>query len=277
MAARKIAEEGIVLLKNNNKILPVNIGSLNRILVVGENAVKMMSRDGGSSEAKSKYEVVPLEGIRKYVADRIEVDYQPGYSSTASKSVNDSLHTEAVKAANIALYELEKKKQKETEAAAKQAAKEQEKQRRQQVEDYEDGIAQMEAEDERWNEQQRRNGQITENDFIYSLSARAQRYRQYADEVLQIDYMTEEERSELRQKYLNLAAQAEEQVAREQRQAAELASRAQHAAEKARRHAEHAAERAQRHADHLAEKAQRHADHAAERAQRHDDRHDSRD
>lgn len=117
---------------------------------------------------------------------------------------------EAVKAANIALYELEKKKQKETEAAAKQAAKEQEKQRRQQVGDYEDGIAQMEAEDERWNEQQRRSGQITENDFIYSLSARAQRYRQYADEVLQIDYMTEEERSELRQKYLNLAAQAEE-------------------------------------------------------------------
>ena len=36
MAARKIAEEGIVLLKNNNKILPVNIGSLNRILVVEE-------------------------------------------------------------------------------------------------------------------------------------------------------------------------------------------------------------------------------------------------
>ena len=107
MAARKIAEEGIVLLKNNNKILPVNIGSLNRILVVGENAVKMMSRDGGSSEAKSKYEVVPLEGIRKYVAGRIEVDYQPGYSSTASKSVNDSLHTEAVKAAkgaDIVLY-----------------------------------------------------------------------------------------------------------------------------------------------------------------------------
>lgn len=29
-------------------------------------------------KAKSKYEVVPLEGIRKYVADRIEVDYQRG-------------------------------------------------------------------------------------------------------------------------------------------------------------------------------------------------------
>lgn len=102
MAARRIAEDGIVLLKNNRNILPLNIESLDRILVVGENAVKMMSRDGGSSEAKSKYEVVPLEGIRKYAANRIEINYQPGYSSAASKAVNDSLHAEAVKAAKNA-------------------------------------------------------------------------------------------------------------------------------------------------------------------------------
>lgn len=107
IAARKIAEEGIVLLKNNKNILPLNVESLKRILVVGENAVKMMSRDGGSSEAKSKYEIVPLEGIRRYVGNRAKIDYQPGYSSTASKSVNDSLYTEAIKAAknaDIILY-----------------------------------------------------------------------------------------------------------------------------------------------------------------------------
>lgn len=102
MASRRIAEEGIVLLKNNKNILPLNIESLKNILVVGENATKMMSRDGGSSEAKSKYEVVPLEGIRKYVAGRAKVEYQPGYSSVASESVNDSLHAEAVKAAKSA-------------------------------------------------------------------------------------------------------------------------------------------------------------------------------
>ena len=116
---------------------------------------------------------------------------------------------EAVKAANIALYELEKKQQKEAEAAAKQAAKEAEKQRKQQVTDYKNGIAQMEAEDARWNEVQRANGQISENDFIYSLSEKARRYRAYADEVLQIDYMTEEERLQLRQQYLEAAADAE--------------------------------------------------------------------
>ncbi len=99
LAARRIAEEGIVLLKNSKNILPLNIQSYKRILVVGENAVKMMSRDGGSSETKSKYEVVPLESIRKYVANRIQIDYQPGYSSTASEAVNDSLKIEAIKAA----------------------------------------------------------------------------------------------------------------------------------------------------------------------------------
>lgn len=102
MAARRIAEDGIVLLKNNNNILPLSIESIDRILVVGENAVKMMSRDGGSSEVKSKYEVVPFEGIRKYAAHKIRIDYQPGYSSTAATSVNDSLQAEAVKAAKNA-------------------------------------------------------------------------------------------------------------------------------------------------------------------------------
>lgn len=100
LAARRIAEEGIVLLKNDRRILPLNAASLNNILIVGENAMKRMSRDGGSSETKSKYEVTPFDGICKYAANRIKITYQPGYSSAASEAVNDSLHAEAVKAAN---------------------------------------------------------------------------------------------------------------------------------------------------------------------------------
>lgn len=106
-AARRIAEEGIVLLKNDRRILPLSAESLTHLLVVGENAVKRMSRDGGSSETKSKYEVTPFDGICKYAANRIRIDYQPGYSSVASKAVNDSLHAEVVKAAkgaDLVLY-----------------------------------------------------------------------------------------------------------------------------------------------------------------------------
>ena len=42
-AARQIAEEGIVLLQNRNNVLPINTQKAKRVLVVGENAIKMMT------------------------------------------------------------------------------------------------------------------------------------------------------------------------------------------------------------------------------------------
>ena len=51
-AARKIAQEGIVLLKNERSLLPLDLSKTQRILVVGENAIKMMTVGGGSSSLK---------------------------------------------------------------------------------------------------------------------------------------------------------------------------------------------------------------------------------
>ena len=56
-AARRIAEEGIVLLKNAGDVLPVNLAQTRKIVVVGENAVKMMTVGGGSSSLKVQREV----------------------------------------------------------------------------------------------------------------------------------------------------------------------------------------------------------------------------
>jgi beta-glucosidase len=79
-AGRAIAEGGIVLLQNNNNALPVEPDKTASILVVGENAVKMMTIGGGSSSLKAKYEIVPLEGLKaRYGADHIK--YMRGYSS----------------------------------------------------------------------------------------------------------------------------------------------------------------------------------------------------
>lgn len=50
--ARKIAEEGIVLLKNENHFFPIEKGRYQKIAVIGENAVKQLSLGGGSSELK---------------------------------------------------------------------------------------------------------------------------------------------------------------------------------------------------------------------------------
>ena len=60
-AARTIAEEGIVLLKNERDNLPI-AADAKRILVVGENAIKMMTVGGGSSSLKVKY--LPLEVLK---------------------------------------------------------------------------------------------------------------------------------------------------------------------------------------------------------------------
>lgn len=60
--ARRIADEGIVLLKNDNKVLPIK-GDKKKILVAGENAIKVMTVGGGSSSLKVQHETSPLEGI----------------------------------------------------------------------------------------------------------------------------------------------------------------------------------------------------------------------
>jgi beta-glucosidase len=78
-AARQIAEEGIVLLKNDRQVLPVDLSRTKKILVVGENAIKMMTIGGGSSSLKAKYEISPLDGIKNKVGSAAAVDYARGY------------------------------------------------------------------------------------------------------------------------------------------------------------------------------------------------------
>lgn len=81
--ARRVAEEGIVLLKNDNRLLPVVPGRYRRIAVIGENASRSLTVGGGSSELKVKYEVSPLEGIRAMYGASAVV-YSKGYSSGPS-------------------------------------------------------------------------------------------------------------------------------------------------------------------------------------------------
>ena len=82
-AARKIAGEGVVLLKNDRNILPIPAGA--RILVVGENAIKMMTVGGGSSSLKVQREVLPLDGMRERFQ---HVDYARGYVGDTIQSYN---------------------------------------------------------------------------------------------------------------------------------------------------------------------------------------------
>ena len=87
-AGRKIAEEGIVLLQNNGNVLPIDLNKAKKIAVIGENAIKMMTVGGGSSSLKVKYEVSPLDGLKKRVGTSAEVVYARGYVGDASGNYN---------------------------------------------------------------------------------------------------------------------------------------------------------------------------------------------
>lgn len=94
-AARKIAGEGIVLLKNSpfsdlsskNKkaqkpLLPLDLAKYKKVLVVGENAIKMMTVGGGSSSLKVQRELVPLDGLQEVVKSKYpacQLEYARGY------------------------------------------------------------------------------------------------------------------------------------------------------------------------------------------------------
>lgn len=87
-AARKIAGEGIVLLRNSHNVLPIDTNKAKKVLVVGENAVKMMTVGGGSSSLKVQHEVSPLDGLRSRLGNNIEVIYERGYVGDVTGAYN---------------------------------------------------------------------------------------------------------------------------------------------------------------------------------------------
>ena len=73
--AGKVADEAIVLLKNQGNLLPLDPAKLKTIAVIGPNADKV--RLGGYS-ARPPYFVTVLDGIRKRLGGRVTVDYAEG-------------------------------------------------------------------------------------------------------------------------------------------------------------------------------------------------------
>jgi len=78
-ACRQIGDEGIILLKNDRALLPLQSARYRHILVVGENATRSLTKGGGSSELKTLRDISPLQALRELYGDRI--DYAQGYLS----------------------------------------------------------------------------------------------------------------------------------------------------------------------------------------------------
>jgi len=98
--ALKIAEEAIVLLKNESKILPLAKNKIKTIAVIGANADRKNGYGGGSSQVKALYEVTPLAGIKNIITNsNINVLYARGYTIERNATANNTLIAEAVAAA----------------------------------------------------------------------------------------------------------------------------------------------------------------------------------
>lgn len=76
LLAREVARKGIVLLKNNGGLLPLQ--GIRRLAVLGRLAETPSTGDGGSSNTRPPYVVTPLEGLRAAMGEGVTLDYDDG-------------------------------------------------------------------------------------------------------------------------------------------------------------------------------------------------------
>ena len=77
-AVKQCAEESVILLKNEEHILPISPEKVKTVAVIGPNAVIQHAFGGGSAEIRALYEITPLLGIKKLLGGNVRVSYAPG-------------------------------------------------------------------------------------------------------------------------------------------------------------------------------------------------------
>ena len=100
--ALKVAEEGIVLLKNEDHLLPFDQKKVKTIAVIGASADRKNAGAGGSSQVPALFEITPLQGIRDLVGPRVRVVYAPGYRIARDFHADPAMIQQAVEAARKA-------------------------------------------------------------------------------------------------------------------------------------------------------------------------------
>ena len=96
---RKVASESIVLLKNDNGLLPIDKTKVKKVAIVGGNARAMILSGGGSAALKPSCFVSPYDGIVNALGKDVEVTYSEGARGTtifADLSLTRAYHTYAI-------------------------------------------------------------------------------------------------------------------------------------------------------------------------------------
>ena len=88
-AVLDVARESMILLKNEDQVLPLQAESGCKVAVIGVNAAAIHSNGGGSAEIKALYEISPLMGIKKLLGGNVKVSYAPGYVIPDKKETSE--------------------------------------------------------------------------------------------------------------------------------------------------------------------------------------------
>lgn len=106
-----VASESIILLKNEENILPLNPGSVNTIAVIGDNATQTLASGGFGAGVKAQYEITPLQGLKNRFPG-VSINFAQGYEENYTEGKgpvgfpvyegNPDLVREAVEAAKAA-------------------------------------------------------------------------------------------------------------------------------------------------------------------------------
>ena len=101
--ARQVAEEGIVLLKNEGHLLPLDPAKTKTIAVIGENAIRLHAHGGDSSGIKAFYEITPLQGLVNLVGAKVNLIFSEGYRKDGGGDLRERAIA-AAKSADAVIY-----------------------------------------------------------------------------------------------------------------------------------------------------------------------------
>lgn len=118
--AYKIASESVVLLKNDESLLPLKTNELKSVAIIGNNATKKNALGGFGAGVKTKREVTPLEGMKNKLPSSVKINYAEGYLERYSKTEKAKLG-DVTLSGPVTINELDQDKLNEAIEAAKKS------------------------------------------------------------------------------------------------------------------------------------------------------------
>ena len=76
--AREAAAEGIVLLKNEREVLPLQSEKLTSLAIIGPNAQTARIMAGGSAQVNAHYAITPFEAVVAQAGEQVKIGYEVG-------------------------------------------------------------------------------------------------------------------------------------------------------------------------------------------------------